>query len=385
MADAAHPQPREDGASTEPLYKRVAKDLARLIVQRTFKAGSKMPEERLLVGQLKVSRCTVRAALEVLEAQGLVQRVANKGTYVIGTQLQPRWFSTAHSILLVRVGPQAAITPPPGSYYDRIYTGIERAVRSLGLDLKVENHQNPLHVPIADYRAPRPADVGGALICGTFDEQYINMFHSEGIPVVVIDYLSSSLETDCVIVDTDSEAAAAIEHLASRGHTSLGFVAMSRYDPIRKGHDYDPDVWRLLDALRRGTRRRRMEMRDEWTVLVPSGGSGPEEAMRAFVAMASRPTAVVCFDMDPVRRLLPALHEAGIRCPEEISVITRGEDQMEGRVVTCLSNTPELMGKEAVRLLLERMSGQRQRAVKVAISSRLVLGQTTGPAPQPRA
>ena len=54
---------------------------------------------------------------------------------------------------------------------------------------------------------------------------------------------------------------------------------------------------------------------------------------------------------------------------------------MTGRQATCLASNSEQMGQAAVRLLLERMKGQRTEAVKLAVASRLVLGTTTSPPP----
>ena len=96
-----------------------------------------------------------------------------------------------------------------------------------------------------------------------------------------------------------------------------------------------------------------------------------------MLSLRERPTALVCFDGGPAQAALQAIREAGLRCPEDISLITRGEAMVDGRQVTCLVADVERMGQLAVKLLVERMHGQRHEAVRLAIVSRLVLGETT--------
>jgi len=55
-----------------------------LIVSRKREPGSKLPSERELVDQLKISRASVREALRMLEIMGLVEVKPGKGTYVKG-------------------------------------------------------------------------------------------------------------------------------------------------------------------------------------------------------------------------------------------------------------------------------------------------------------
>lgn len=55
-----------------------------LIVSEQREPGSKLPSERELVNQLKISRASVREALRILEIMGLVEVKPGKGTYVKG-------------------------------------------------------------------------------------------------------------------------------------------------------------------------------------------------------------------------------------------------------------------------------------------------------------
>lgn len=63
-------------------YQQVYSLLRGWIFDGTYPAGAKLPPEGELCEQLGVSRITSRKALDLLVAQGLVERIQGKGTYV---------------------------------------------------------------------------------------------------------------------------------------------------------------------------------------------------------------------------------------------------------------------------------------------------------------
>ncbi|WP_338934817.1 GntR family transcriptional regulator [Lactobacillus helveticus] len=64
-----------------PLYKELMNQLASHI-KKDYQPNQKLPSERELVDMFKVSRSTVRLALNELEEKGLIYRLHGKGTFV---------------------------------------------------------------------------------------------------------------------------------------------------------------------------------------------------------------------------------------------------------------------------------------------------------------
>src|SRR5512134_3616174 len=64
------------------LYRRIAEQIARLIRRGEYRAGERLPPERDLARQLKVSRPSVREALIALEVEGYVEVRVGSGVYV---------------------------------------------------------------------------------------------------------------------------------------------------------------------------------------------------------------------------------------------------------------------------------------------------------------
>ncbi|MCF6467327.1 winged helix-turn-helix transcriptional regulator [Nonomuraea sp. MG754425] len=68
----------------DAVYMKVAADLAADIKAGRLKPGDRLPTEVELGARFQIGRTTVRAAVEQLRGQGLVQTVPAKGTYVTG-------------------------------------------------------------------------------------------------------------------------------------------------------------------------------------------------------------------------------------------------------------------------------------------------------------
>lgn len=77
--------------SIEPrrLYRQIAEQLRGLIRAGEFPVGSRLPAERDLAAQLKVSRPSVREALIALEVEGLVEVRMGSGITVIAAEPAP--------------------------------------------------------------------------------------------------------------------------------------------------------------------------------------------------------------------------------------------------------------------------------------------------------
>ncbi len=65
-----------------PLYVQVKEKILADIRSHVFKAGDKVPTERILSEQLKVSRNTVSQAYRELEAEGILTSMQGRGTFV---------------------------------------------------------------------------------------------------------------------------------------------------------------------------------------------------------------------------------------------------------------------------------------------------------------
>ena len=68
--------------SIVPLYSQIIEQIKQLIITGVLKSGELLPSIRGLAKELKVSIITIKRAYEELEAEGFIETLPGKGTFV---------------------------------------------------------------------------------------------------------------------------------------------------------------------------------------------------------------------------------------------------------------------------------------------------------------
>lgn len=71
-------------ASDKPIYEQIAAQMKDLILTGELKEGSLLPSIRALASDLRISVITTKRAYAELEAQGFIETVQGKGSFVAG-------------------------------------------------------------------------------------------------------------------------------------------------------------------------------------------------------------------------------------------------------------------------------------------------------------
>ncbi|MDF4028825.1 GntR family transcriptional regulator [Lactobacillus delbrueckii] len=74
----------------EPMYIKIHNQLRRDIENHLYQVGDRIPAERQLAEQFKVSRMTLRQAIKTLEEEGILERRLGSGTYVASQKVQEK-------------------------------------------------------------------------------------------------------------------------------------------------------------------------------------------------------------------------------------------------------------------------------------------------------
>lgn len=75
-------------ASGKPIYEQITSQMKNLILDGTLAEGTQLPSIRMLANDLKVSVITTKRAYADLEAQGFVETVPGKGSFVAGGNME---------------------------------------------------------------------------------------------------------------------------------------------------------------------------------------------------------------------------------------------------------------------------------------------------------
>lgn len=259
-------------------------------------------------------------------------------------------------------------------YFSSIRKGIETRCEELGISIiKVlrgnsKAEMQPVH------------DLDGVIVVGSIDDQDVTQLYNNGNRLVFVNHSGELDEYDTVKLHFEQATKAVITHLSELGHEKIGYIG---------GSDYVHRLSRQYEAAESAEPRRiffekimrELGLYDESFVMKSywSSNSG-YEAMNQLLRHSTRPTA--CFiASDPMAvGALRALHEHGLRVPEDMAVV--GFDDIE---ISAYLNPPlttvrahtEHMGRAAVQLLLERIEG-REAAVHMTINTTLIVRESCG-------
>lgn len=152
---------------------------------------------------------------------------------------------------------------------------------------------------------------------------------SEQIPTVLVGQEMRSGSMSSVMVDNEAGGYAALEHLYKLGHRDIAVV---------RGPSQLPDSGKRWAGMTRFAREVGLKLRTEWIVDLPDTSDpygGFEEGRRATERLLKgkkRCSAIVAFDDLTALGVVRALRQAGLRVPEDCSVI--GFDDVPNAALT---------------------------------------------------
>jgi DNA-binding LacI/PurR family transcriptional regulator len=153
---------------------------------------------------------------------------------------------------------------------------------------------------------------GVAIMTSEMDPQLIQTLSGRGIPIVFLDTGSVGPGISNISLDYDSGVDQAIDHLTSLGHRRIAFVS---------GPADLASARTRYDAFLASLRRKKVECSKE---LIRTGNhrfDGGYAAMQDILKLRQRPTAVLASNDLTAIGIMGALYEAGLRVPEDISVV----------------------------------------------------------------
>jgi LacI family transcriptional regulator len=194
----------------------------------------------------------------------------------------------------------------------------------------------------------------------------------KNIPTATVGRQLKSDNISSVIVDNTTGAHAAIEHLYSLGHRKIAF--------IRGPHqlaDTEPR-WRGVRTL---ARERNLELDSRLIVDLPESGdplSSFEEGYKLTEELLHRRrpfTALMAFDDMTAFGAIRALGKAGIRVPDQCSVV--GFDDVSPAAIyspalTTVRQPMEVMGATAATIVVEAINGMLENKTVRPIHRRIV-------------
>jgi DNA-binding LacI/PurR family transcriptional regulator len=355
-------------------YLSMAAALERDILSGRYGVGDRLPSERALAREQDVTPMTVRGALQVLADKGLISREQGRGTFV--SLPHPAVMPAAQSrksIGLIGLNPslQAGGNVINWQLRMRRLQGVVDAAFQLGIPLQTQVEIDPAE-PL-----PRLIDslshfAGIVLHDESLSEAVLLALHERGMPMVAINcYLDTGY---CARIHVNSRLGAsnAVAHLITLGHRRIALIV---------GDAARVSMRERLQGYRDAHAAHGVPVDESLIVLEPRGW--PQEAARAarqLLKLADRPTAIFTASDYRALGVLEALRLAGLRVPEDISVVGFDdicEAERTDPPLTTVANPLYASGRLALQLVQEQIeSGRCEPSVRTLACSLKVRGSS---------
>lgn len=272
-----------------------------------------------------------------------------------------------------RNGIIGVITPMlDNQFASELILGIGRAARAVG-------YESLVYTIFDEDRESHGGVIGlmqqfadGVIAILPRESTYFDALASAHVPVVVIDQRGTLAKFPTVSVDSYGGACMAVEHLARLGHTRIAFVSGDEtIEGVRERHRGYSDTLA------------RLGLPFDPELLAPGDLSQKKafEATIRLLALPSPPTAVFAANDLSAFGVIAAVREAGLRVPDDVSVIGFDDIPMAAQVhppLTTIRQPFQQMARSAVNTLLSRIDGNDSASARTTLPAELVTRNSTG-------
>lgn len=361
---------RPDRSRPEPIYRQVAAHLKQRIAEGPHAAGAALPPELELAAALGVSRPTLRHALELLKADGVVESVPGSGTFVsrgAGQAANGRRPDRPRTGNLALIGPEMRDT-----FLMHIVTGAEAVAARHGYNLILANAGNQIPVEqkyLHDLWAGRRADGFMLMPADAMDlHDGLRELCAAAAPIVFLDRYFAACPLPYVVSDNRQCGYLAAQHLIRLGHTRIGFVTRPNL--------YVSSVAQRLEGYRRALEEAGIAAEPGWVFQgllpfmreiealkrkTPDLSTFDNRAIQGFLARPDRPTALIaCNDLIALE-VFEACRALGLRIPEDLALVGCDDDAVAALVTPPLTTVRQdayAIGVRAAEVLIGLLNGK---------------------------
>jgi DNA-binding LacI/PurR family transcriptional regulator len=192
-------------------------------------------------------------------------------------------------------------------------------------------------------------------------------YRQAGAGVVCIDRLPKNWSGDSVTANNEEGAYNATRYLLQMGHTNLAAIT---------GPLHLTNARERLSGFKRAIREAKVQVTPAYIQETSFDKSGGHSKAQVLLRLIPRPTAIFAAnDMIALGALL-AIREAGLRCPEDVSLM--GFDDLDlaettNPALSSVSQSGYQLGTTAARILLDRLEGDTSPAKHVVLPTSLRL------------
>lgn len=261
-------------------------------------------------------------------------------------------------------------------FFPAVVRGAEDLAFSNGYRLILCNTDNNHSKEVAhlnELRTYLPA--GLIVIPSTFSDLTIQAksYRDVGTGVVCVDRLPKDWVGDTVTADNQRGAYKATRHLIELGHTQLATIT---------GPLHLTNAQERLNGFRQAVKEAQLHLAPEYVQEATFDKHGGASKAGLLLRLIPRPTAIFAGNDMIALGVLAAIRDAGLRCPQDVSVF--GFDDLElaettNPALSSVSQSGYQLGSTAASILLERIQGYTGPAKHIVLETSLKLRDSIAP------
>ena len=245
-------------------------------------------------------------------------------------------------------------------YYLSIRMAIEKKCASENIEV----------VKLASFFSTYIKEVDGIIAIGKFGKMELEKLKIVSERIVFVDSSPESEFYDSVVCDLNYATKSILDYLEELGHKNIGFISGIEY--VNGGTEIFID--RRERTYKEEMRARKIEVRDKLYIgeFTPQSGY---ELMKKALQDKNNVTAYIVANDSMAIGAYRAISEAGLKIPEDISVVSYNDNITSQFIVPALTTVKihmEFMGETAVNLMIEKLKDGRTISKKVVIPTKLI-------------
>lgn len=345
----------------------------------SLSAGDPLPTEKTMAELLGVGRHSVREALGRLSADGLVERVQGKGTFVRNTKpRRSRKKLDAFALVLLDVY---------STVYPDLVRGFGRAAAGTGHQVLFCETHNDIHMQSDTILQLIDKNVAGVAIVPVTKAApayQLRQLHAHQIPVVFCHRRADNIKAPVISWQWEEVSRMAVDAMVAKGHRQIVFLSMGSY-PVSDAY---------LRGFRAALAAHGIEPRDDHVCyfsqepILPTDLEVRRALQKAF-NRPDRPTGVFTHGVVLAEQIYVQAMELGLRIPQDFSVITFGPPPRNGnggllrKRFAAVTVDEVQLGRQAAELLDEMRAGRQplESDRQIMMPLGLFPGQSLAPPP----
>jgi len=342
------------------------------ILRKSLRAGvwgDFLPGERALSTQIRISRQTLRAALEQLRREGLIKVAPGRRRRILLQPHAPKRRAPSKQVVMLSPFPLDALRPSVIFLVDELREHLAEA--GFHLELHVSNRYYSRH-PFKALESLLHQKPTASWILYLATLQMQRWFLDRGLPVLVVG--SSYPEIALPSVDIDYRAACrhAVGTFLGKGHRQIAFLI----DNTGRAGDQESKIG-FLETIQK------LEGDRPQTIVAEHNGTlrGICSKLDSLMRAPTPPSAFLVANSTHVLTVIGHLLRLGVRLAEDVVLISRDDDSFLEYIVPTVarySHPPALFARKMSRIAVQLARGASVPPKRLLLVPQLIKGDTLG-------